>query len=377
MNRAPLEVLLLSWRDRSHPLGGGAEVFAERIAEGLAERGHRVTLLCAAHDGAPAEETTAAGVRIVRAGGRLSVYPLAALRFLRHRLGRPDVVIDVQNGVPFMARLWSGTPTVLLCHHVHREQWPVVMGRVSSRLGWFVESQVSPRVNRGATYVTVSQSTATELADLGVRADDIHIVHNGAPDAIVPTAPRATRPSLLVLGRLVPHKRVELALDLTAQLRREIPDLHLTIAGRGWWEEQLREHASALALGPDAVSFAGYVDEPAKHRLLAETWVSLVPSLKEGWGLSVVEAAVHATPSVAFRGAGGVAESVQDGVTGLLADDEAEFVDAVRRLLLDAELRGRLGGQAQDQAATWTWDAAVEAMEAVLRQAVSPRPARP
>ena len=64
-------------------------------------------------------------------------------------------------------------------------------------------------------------------------------------------------------------------------------------------------------------------------------------------------------------------------MTGILADDQAEFVDAVRRLLLDAELRGRLGGQAQDQAATWTWDAAVEAMEAVLRQAVSPRPARP
>ena len=186
MNRAPLEVLLLSWRDRSHPLGGGAEVFAERIAEGLAQRGHRVTLFCAAYDGAPPEQTTSAGVRIVRAGGRLSVYPWAALRFLRHRLGRPDVVIDVQNGVPFMARLWSRTPTVLLCHHVHREQWPVVMGPVSSRLGWFVESQVSPRVNRGATYVAVSQSTAAELADLGVRPGDIHIVHNGAPDAIVP-----------------------------------------------------------------------------------------------------------------------------------------------------------------------------------------------
>ena len=288
-------------------------MFAERIAEGLAERGHRVTLLCAAHDGAPAEETTAAGVRIVRAGGRLSVYPLAALRFLRHRLGRPDVVIDVQNGVPFMAQALvryadrlvvpSRAPRAVAGRH---GPGVVAAGLVRRVAG-------APRVNRGATYVTVSESTATQLADLGVRADDIHIVHNGAPDAIVPTAPRATRPSLLVLGRLVPHKRVELALDLTARLRREIPDLHLTIAGRGWWEEQLREHASGLALGPDAVSLAGYVDEPAKHRLLAETWVSLVPSLKEGWGLSVVEAAVHATPSVAFRGAGGVAESVPTG----------------------------------------------------------------
>ena len=170
---------------------------------------------------------------------------------------------------------------------------------------------------------------------------------------------------------------MELALDLTARLRQEIPDLHLTIAGRGWWEEQLREHASDLGLGPETATFAGYVEETAKHRLLAAAWVSLVPSLKEGWGLSVVEAAVHATPSVAFRAAGGVAESVVDGVTGLLADDEQSYVEDVRRLLLDDELRLRLGRQAQEQAATWTWDAAIEAMETVLTQAVSARSAQP
>jgi glycosyltransferase involved in cell wall biosynthesis len=362
----PLEVLLLSWRDRSHPLGGGAEVFAETVAEGLARRGHHVTVFCAAYEGAPTESRTPAGVRIVRAGGRLGVYPTAALRFLRHRLGDPDVIVDVQNGLPFLARLWSRTPTVLLCHHVHREQWPVVMGPVSARLGWFVESRISPLVHRGTAYVTVSESTARELVALGVRPEDVTVVHNGMPEAVDVSAERTAGPSLLVLGRLVPHKRVELALDVTARLREELPDLHLTVAGRGWWEEPLRRHAASLGLGSDTVDFTGYVDEEAKHRLLGAAWVSLVPSIKEGWGLSVVEAAVHGTPSVAFRAAGGVAESVIDGVTGLLADDEDGYAAAVRSLLVDDAFRERLGRQAREHAATWTWAAAVDRMEEVL-----------
>ncbi len=364
--KASLEVLLLSWRDRSHPLGGGAEVFAETVAEGLAARGHRVTIFCAGHDSAPAESGSPAGVRIVRAGGRLSVYPTAAYRFLRGRLGSPDVIVDVQNGLPFLASCWSRTPTVLLCHHVHREQWPVVMGPARARVGWFVESRVSPLVNRRAAYVTVSTSTARELADLGVRAENITVVHNGMPEAVDLSARRAPAPRLVVLGRLVPHKRVEVALNVTAALRKEFPTLQLTVAGQGWWEEPLRQHAAALGLGSDAVDFAGYVDEATKHRLLGEAWVSLVPSIKEGWGLSVVEAAVHSTPSVAFRAAGGVAESVTDGQTGLLADDEQGYTEAVRSLLLDSSLRRRLGDQARAQAATWTWAAAVEEMEAVL-----------
>ena len=102
-----------------------------------------------------------------------------------------------------------------------------------------------------------------------------------------------------MLGRLVPHKRVELALDLTARLRRAVPDLHLTIAGRGWWEDELREHASALSRW-DLMRWASPVTSTSRPSTGSsrEAWVSLVPSLKEGWGLSVVEAAAHATPSV-------------------------------------------------------------------------------
>jgi glycosyltransferase involved in cell wall biosynthesis len=366
---APLDVLILNWRDVTHPYGGGSEVYAEQVAAGLSRRGHHVTFLCAAHPGAPARTTTADGVRIVRTGGRLSVYAAAAAAYRRGVLGRPDVIVDVQNGVPFFARAWAGAPVVMLVHHVHREQWPVVMGPVQARIGWWVESRLATRVNRGLPYVTVSDVSRDELGELGVDLDDIRVVHNGTPLPWAAPAAVSSTPRLVALGRLVPHKRIEMALRTTARLRDTHPGLHLDVVGHGWWQDELLAAARALDV-MDSVTFTGYVDEPAKDRLLGTAWVSLVPSLKEGWGLTVMEAAAHGTPSVAFRHAGGVAESVVDGVTGLLADDEEGFVRAVDRLLADRQLRERLGRAAQERATEFTWDAAVSRWEATLYDAV-------
>src|SRR5262249_28936968 len=146
-----------------------------------------------------------------------------------------------------------------------------------------------------------------------------------------PSVPRAPYPCLVVLGRLVPHKRVEYALHALAAL----PDARLIVAGRGWWEQRLREYAAALGV-QDRTDFAGYVTEELKHELLACGWVALVPSLKEGWGLTIMEAGARGTPAVAFRNAGGVRDALRDGETGLLADDLDDFVAKTRWLLTDA-----------------------------------------
>lgn len=371
-----VRVLLLSWRDTTHPQGGGSEVYAERVAAGLSGRGHQVTMFCAAHRGAPSEETTRDEVRIVRGGGELSVYPHAALSYASGRLGRADVVVDVQNGIPFAARAWFPGPVVLLCHHVHREQWPVVRGPLGARMGWAVESRLSPWLNRGTPYVTVSRASAAELVSLGVDPAAVTVIHNGTDEPPPVRHARSMTPLLCVLGRLVPHKRVEVAIDVVAALRTRHPGLRLAVVGRGWWEDELREHAARRGLGPDVVEFTGWVDERTKHAWLERAWVSLVPSLKEGWGLAVVEAAAHGVPSVAFAGAGGVAESVLHGRTGLLADDVEGFTAHVARLLDDGELRRRFGSAARAHAAHYTWSETVDQWESLLLRTVGRRPLR-
>jgi glycosyltransferase involved in cell wall biosynthesis len=377
------EVLLLCWRDTGHPQGGGSERYLEQVGAGLAARGVKVTLRTASYPGAPAEEVVD-GIRISRAGGRLSVYPRALAAIVAGRLGfgslrgiRPDAVIDTQNGIPFFSRLVAGAPVTLLVHHCHREQWPVA-GPLMAKLGWWLESTVSPRVHRRSQYLTVSLPSADELVALGVDRERVAVVRNGA-DAI-PTASvvdrRTAYPSLSVLSRLVPHKQIEDALAAVAALRFLVPGLHLDIIGGGWWEDNLRERVDMLGIA-SAVTFHGHVDEARKHELLGRSWVHVMPSRKEGWGLAVVEAAQHGVPTVGYRSSKGLTDSIIDGVTGVLVGSEAAdrdveaLTDAVAELLLDDDMRADLGEKARVRAREFSWEQTAHGVQSVLAASVA------
>ncbi|HJT95314.1 MAG TPA: glycosyltransferase family 4 protein [Mycobacterium sp.] len=365
-------VLLLCWRDTGHPQGGGSEAYLQRIGAQLAESGIEVTLRTARYPGARRHEVTD-GVRVNRAGGSYSVYIWAGLAMVLARIGlgplrkvRPDVVIDTQNGIPFLARLAYGRRVAVLVHHCHREQWPVA-GPVMARFGWFVESRLSPWLHRRNQYVTVSLPSARDLTGLGVDPGHIAVVRNGLDEspAQTLTVPRSPTPRVVALSRLVPHKQIEDALDAIAALRPHMPDLHLDILGGGWWERRLVDHASRLGIS-DAVTFHGHVDDYTKHQVLQQCWVHVLPSRKEGWGLAVTEAGQHCVPTIGYRSSGGLTDSIVDGVTGLLVDDHDGLVDGLERLLSDHVLREQLGAKAQARSGEFSWRQSADAMLTVL-----------
>ncbi|MEO6701466.1 MAG: glycosyltransferase family 4 protein, partial [Jatrophihabitantaceae bacterium] len=276
-------IVFLVWRDTAHPDGGGSEVYVEHMAQWLADRGHDVLICCARHDNAPADENRA-GVRFRRRGGWLSVYP-HGLAYLLSRAGRrADIVVDVHNGLPFASPLVRRRGVRVLVHHVHREQWQIIYPGAKGRLGWWVEARVAPWLYRRQRYLTVSQSSRNDLIALGVDAARIAVVCNGI-DVPHPSRlqPRSSTPRICVLGRLVPHKQVEHALQVVARLRDELPDLQLDVIGDGWWHSELERLATELAI-TDRVSFHGYLDEADRDRLLDASWLMLAPSIKEGWG---------------------------------------------------------------------------------------------
>lgn len=370
------EVLLLCWRDTRHPQGGGSELYLERVGQELAARGVRVTLRTAMYPGAARSETVH-GVRISRGGGRFTVYPLALLAIVLARFGRgplrgirPDAVIDTQNGIPFFARLVAGVPVTVLVHHCHREQWPVA-GRLVARIGWFIESRLSPWVHRRSQYLTVSLPSAEELALLGVGPERVAVVRNGI-DGVAPGVAdvRSASPRMVVLSRLVPHKQIEDALDVLARLRRRVPDLHLDVIGSGWWDSELYAHAAKLGV-LDRVTFHGHVTEQRKHRLLSRAWVHVMPSRKEGWGITVIEAAQHGVPTVGYVGSRGLTDSVVDGATGLLVRDLAGLTESVYVLLTDALLREELGAKAQERAGEFSWPATADGVSRVLSASIA------
>jgi glycosyltransferase involved in cell wall biosynthesis len=365
-------VLLVNWRDTGHPEGGGSERYVERMAEGLARAGYRVEIQCAAYPGATDGEWRD-GVRYRRRGNKFGVYA-HALRAIRR--ARADLVVDVQNGMPFFARLVAGCPVLVLVHHVHKEQWISALGAVLGRAGWWIESRLAPWLFRRCRYVTVSEVTKAELAGLGVEPDRVTVVPNGLDAPPLCVSGRDTSPTLVAVSRLVPHKRIEHAINVVARLARRWPELRLEVVGQGPWDEVLRAHAAERGVA-DRVLLHGWVDEQAKHEILARSWLHLCPSVKEGWGIVIMEAAAHGVPSVAYRAAGGVAESIVEGRTGLLAEDFEDFTAQVDGLLADGLRRAEMGLAGAERAGQFSWDHSVGEFAALVRDVsgqAAPRP---
>jgi glycosyltransferase involved in cell wall biosynthesis len=364
-------VVFFNWRDTANPEGGGSERYVETMARGLVKQGARVTIFCAAHEAAPSDEVVD-GVRYVRRGDHLEVYLLGVWNLLRRRFGKVDLVVDVQNGLPFFTRVATRKPVVVLVHHVHREQWPVVFPGTLGRVGWWIERRLAPLLYRSSQYIAVSRATRAELVTLGVDKKRIAIVHNGTAPPPTVVSGRSPTPELVVVGRLVPHKQVEHAIDAVVALREEHPDLHLSIVGSGWWEDDLRKYAADAGAG-DLVTFEGQVSEQRKHEILARAWLMVLPSLKEGWGLVIGEAGSHRVPTIAYSSAGGTCESVQHDRSGLLVDDQAALTRAVSELLRDEDRRTRLGDGAYEMSRAFAWEHSQASFIRVLTEVLAGR----
>jgi len=346
-----MRILFLSWRDLSHPQAGGSEYVVDRLARGLTDEGHEVALVC----GGPVGEHP---YPTYDAGGTYAQYlrlPFVA----RRRFRRPDVVVDVENGIPYFSPFWQRVPVICLVHHVHVEQWRMYFPGPLAWVGRFLERRAMPRVYRRSRFVAVSESTATDLEALGIDRGRIDTIEMGS-DPVEVTAPVSTEPLFVALGRLVPHKRIDRLLGLWERVR-EATGGRLLVVGDG------PEAATLQAAAGPGVEFTGAVDEATKRRLLSEAWLLVHTASHEGWGTVVMEAAALGTPTVAYD-VRGVRDSVISGETGILAADDDEFVAAWIALAGDAPERERLAAAAQGRARGFTWARAVAELERVARE---------
>ena len=363
-----MKLLVLNWQDRTNPQGGGAEVHLHEIFGRLAGRGHQVALLASGFPGAaPREELD--GIQVHRVGGRHS-YTLAAQPYYRRHLAGAgwDVVVEDLNKVPLYAPLWVRAPLVLLVHHLFGATAFREASAPFAAATWLMERPI-PRVYRGVPVQAVSESTAQDLVERGMRREDMQVIPNGVDaDFFTPGAPgeRTTQPTFLYVGRLKRYKRVEHAIAAMAQLKaRGVPG-KLVIAGKGDDEPRLREEVRRLGVG-DRVRFEGFVTEEAKRELLRRCWATVQPSPKEGWGITNVEAAACGTPAVASDSPG-LRESVRHGETGLLYPhgDVAALADALQGLAASPAEVARMGRLAREFALELTWERAADRTEAHL-----------
>ncbi|HEX9504519.1 MAG TPA: glycosyltransferase family 4 protein, partial [Acidimicrobiia bacterium] len=139
------------------------------------------------------------------------------------------------------------------------------------------------------------------------------------------------------------------------------------IVGEGYCREQL-ETQIRNAAAEAWIMLPGRVSEEEKVDLYRRAWVLASASAREGWGMTITEAAACGTPSVVTNVAGH-ADAVVDGVTGLLADLMDDFRAALGAVLRDRGLRERLGVAAREHAARYTWEASARGTLQVLADA--------
>ena len=354
-----MKITFLAWRDLANPLAGGSEVLVDRLARGLTARGHEVTLVC----GGPVGERE---YRVVDAGGRFTQYLRAPFAVWRHGPA-PDLVIDVANGMSYMTPLWRRSPSICFVNHVHTAQWEQWFGPALATFGRTLEKDVMPRLYHRRLFIAVSPSTAQGLMRIGVHPDQIRIVPNGVE---IPTvlAPKSPEPLFLSIGRLVPHKRLDLLLPIWDRVREQTGG-RLVIIGEGPEGPRLRDMA-----GP-GVEFAGYVPEEEKQRLLAEAWLLVHPSQFEGWGLVITEAGAAGTAALGFD-VPGVRDSIANGVSGIVCKTPVEMAAEWTALALDPQRRARLDAEARRRAISYSTDATVERFLEIADEALA-RPRLP
>lgn len=365
-----MNLLVVNWLDRLNPLAGGAEIHLFEIFRRLAERGHRVRLICSGWPGAKPVETVD-GIVVTRVAGR-NTFALAARGAVRRALAEetPDVVVEDINKLPLFLAGLTNRPFCVLVPHLfgttafQEAPWPM------AATVWLAEKPI-PWGYRRAEFEAISESTRDDLVSRGVPAERIRVIHPGVDASVFhpdPAVRRSSPPSFLYIGRLKRYKGVDLAIRALAIARRDRPDLSLDIAGTG--DDRARLEALAAHLGQvEAVRFHGFVEEAHKLTLLRSTWGNLFPSPKEGWGITVVEAAACGTPSLASDSPG-LRDSVRAGETGYLVPHGDAGALAVRMLELssDPALVERLGQAGRRFAESHSWDHAADLTETHLRE---------
>jgi glycosyltransferase involved in cell wall biosynthesis len=210
------------------------------------------------------------------------------------------------------------------------------------------------------------------------------------PDEVAETATRlglAPKDDIaLVVARMDPIKGQDLAIRALATLAKEFPKLKLVLVGNGSfssskggvglsksarWRTHLEQMVRTAGL-TDRVVFTGHLGQADLDRLYERSLFTLLPSVREGFGLVTVESWVHDRPTIVTDRAG-VADLVRDGVQALRfdPDDPEGLAQAMRRLLGDGSgpLRAKLVRNGRAAARKCSLEAAVEAERTMLLEA--------
>jgi glycosyltransferase involved in cell wall biosynthesis len=348
-----MRFLMLNWRDPKNPISGGAERVSVAYLTALVRRGHEVVWFANDFPGGTPSEVVD-GITYIRGGGK-GTSILKAIQWHRQQK-RFDLVIDQHHGIPWYAPWWCGTHCVAYIHEVLGPVWNSFYSPPFSTVGMWQE-QWTHRLYRNVPFWTPSESTRTALHQNGVRS--VTVIPNGCDTTPLPELdpkPLQLPLRLTAVSRLAPNKRTDHAIRAIAVLNQRGIDSRLTIVGTGEAQADLQRLITELKL-QDRVTLAGQLVEEEKNRQLRNAHFLVHCSVREGWGLNVIEANAMGTPAVVYP-VGGLVDSTVHGQTGIVTASETPeaVADALATLLKSPADYDRYRRNAWERSKTFLWD---------------------
>ncbi len=355
-----MKILALNWQDLTNPFAGGAEVQLEELLVRFIDKGHEATLFCSSYNGARSEETIN-GIKIIRRGGRRNFNWIAPL-YLRKivREGGFDVLIEGINKIPFFTPCYLKIPTLVMIPHLFST---TVFHEVNFALASYVYLAEKPLtwIYRGRRFNAASESTRDDIIARGVPAENVSVVHCGIDHSLYSFDPKVRKfenPTILYLGRIKKYKSIDHLILAFQKVLEKIPNAELHIVGKGDYLEPLKQFAGKSKIR-DRVHFPGFVTAEQKVDYFRRSHVAVYPSMKEGWGLTNIEANACGTAAVAAN-VPGLRNSIDNNNSGYLYEygNIDELAAKLIRLLTDIEERSRLEKGGLVWASKFDWDTA-------------------
>jgi len=367
---------------------GGAERRFSQVAQRLSAR-HDVTYVTWHYwDGPPCTEQS--GIRFIGVGKPHAFYggdgkrtvgeALAFARSVAPVLQREDFdLIDCcATTIPtlYVARLlacFRRTALIATWHEYWGDYWASYLPerRLLARMARTVEAKSVPLAD---SIIAVSEFTAAKLRERAPKTP-VHTIENGVSlSEVEAVEPDPGAPDLLFAGRLIDDKKVDWLLEAVARISPAWPSLTCGIIGEGPERSHLEAQAQALGI-TDRVRFYGFVEEPKLIALLKGTQVFVLPSIREGFGMAVVEAqACGAVPIVVRAPYNAATAQVRHEQDGLISEADVEsLAGAIVRLVADEPLRRELSANARISAGSRDWQLISNQIEEVYRSVVPQR----
>ncbi len=336
-----MNLLWFTWKDRKNPLAGGAELVNEELAKRLVADGHEVIFLVAGFEGGLAEEVKD-GFKIIRVGGKWSVYLKAYQYYKKHLVGWADLVIDEMNTIPFFAKFYVKEKNIILSYQLCREIWFYQMFFPLNLIGYLLEPLYLKLLNN-KPLLTESESAKTDFQKYGFKKENIFVFPIGLeiePLKDLENIQKFEKPTVLSLGAIRPMKRTDHIIKAFEKARERISDLELIVAGdsSGTYGKKVLNSIKNSRYS-DSIQYLGRVNIDKKIELMQKSHLIAVTSIKEGWGIIVTEANSQGTPAVVYN-VDGLKDACKNNYTGLVTEknNSEELSKKIIRLLQDKNL---------------------------------------